>query len=478
MDTTFLFALARQLSAARERLSLRTAGNLPSITDFVFALRHYIARCDRTRLETRSPAPTYAPGSPRLPSISSLAYYVALAHAAYASAEDDLTAHLAVVGVAPSLLTVRESGKWAPGYFVARDMRYDRVAVVVRGSKELADMVTNLSAEVEQFLGGYGHQGVVRSAYNLYEKLRPTLTELLDRFEPQGGLVIVGHSLGGAVASALTMLLRDVTHDREFDHLSVSERTRASFRSTTCYSFAPPPFLSEELAQRTRRSIVTLVSGLDVVPRLSAASLDRFLVAVSQYNWGRDVGESVGRTVENVATAFLDPSNARAIADAVVQHGVSGASLATGAISATARSTLERPGREGRSPLWNMALNATMLVSSLVSSSLADGQSRSLVNERRRPNYAFARQFGMSAEDIDRVLVQDAPREVFLAGRVCHLDRPVTEPATSGMDLTELPPAVLVWKDCAHFRDIEASSWMVHDHSISSILAALEAIQP
>lgn len=478
LDGPFLLALARQFSSARERLALRTAGNLPSAPELVVALRLYIARSDRSRLHTPSLPPPPA-STLRPPPVPQLAYYLALAEAAYASEAADLEARLAQVAVQPPLRSVHESGKWAPGYYVARDMRYDCVVVAVRGSKELADVVTNLSAEVEPFLGGHGHQGVVKSAHNLHEGLRPALAEFVDRYEPSGGVVVVGHSLGGAVAAALTLLLRQPSLDREFDENNESERAKNAFRSARCFSFAPPPFLSEDLAFRSQRAgIVTMVGGFDVVPRLSAASLDRLLVAVSRYNWGRDVGESFGRTVQNVATAFLDPNDARNVSAAVVEHGVSGISLATGAIAHTARAALEHPqGSATRSPMWSLALNATAFVSSLVSDSLAGSHQRSLVDERRRPDYSFARHFGMSEDDIERVLVEDAPREVYLAGVVYHLDRPYTEATGQEVNLAELPRSTLVRRDCEFFRDVEPSSWMVHDHNPNFILSALETLQ-
>lgn len=478
LDLSFLTALARQLLAARDRLSLRTDGNLPSVAELIVALRLYITRCDRQRAITADPL-TISQGDDSTrapPRIEKLAYYLALADAAYYVSDDDLRNRLEPIGVNMPIAKVDMAGKWAPGYFVVRDRRYDAVVLVVRGSKEVSDMVTNLSADPEPFLGGVGHRGMVKSAYNLHDRLRGLLARIVRRHRPRGGLVIVGHSLGGAVASLLTMLLRSAYLDREYEEENEGLEVRRAFRTARCYSFCPPPCLDRGLAELSKdMGISCLVAGLDVVPRMSAASLDRFLVRVSRYNWGRDVGDSFSLAIGSMARGLLGEEHARSVTEVVREHGTVGVTLASTALAQTARAALDSARGRGRSRLWSLALNTTVFVGSLVSESLAGSHRRTLVDERRQPDYSFARHFGMSEHDVERVLAEDVPQDVFLAGIIFHLDRPfaVPEEAVQG----SIAPARLVVRDCEYFSDIEASAWMVHDHHPHVVLQALEDLE-
>eukprot|EP00177_Eucheuma_denticulatum_P003287 GFKZ01005937.1.p1 GENE.GFKZ01005937.1~~GFKZ01005937.1.p1 ORF type:complete len:522 (+),score=44.08 GFKZ01005937.1:44-1567(+) len=485
LDVSFLTALARQLRSARDRLTLRTAGNLPSIPELIVALRLYIARCDRDRLE--NPTHQSPPASPlpnntsNTPDIVQLAYYLALADAAYYQTEDDLKASLSAIGVPMPLEKNAMAGKWAPGYLIVRDRRYDSLVLVVRGSKELSDLVTNLSADAEPFLTGTGHQGMVKSAHHLHQRLRITLGRYLTRYKPTNGLVIVGHSLGGAVASAVTMLLRSVQLDREFEEENEGAYTRSAFRQARCFAYCAPPCLSRELAAQSEgMGITTVVAGYDIVPRLSAASLDRFLERVSRYNWGRDMGDSFGQAVGSVARGWVGEQSAAAMTRAVSEHGATGVSLVGAGAARSAQAALDRAGAGGsRSALWSLALNATVFVGSLVSEGLAGNHRRSLVNERRRPDYSFARHFGMDEADVERVLGEDLPQEVYLAGCIYHLERPFSVPeqqaAVDGR-VAEQQAWRIVKRECEYFTEVEASVWMVHDHHRDVVLSALEDI--
>lgn len=475
LDISFLTALARQFRSARDRLTLRTQGNLPGVAELIVALRLYIQRCDRERSREADVSVPLAENPPR---IDVLAYYVSLTDAAYFTDQESLADRLNALGLDLPLVKEDFAGKWAPGYYIVRDRRYECLTLVIRGSKELGDLVTNLSADEEPFLGGRGHQGIVKSAYRLHYKLRAKLVRYLEIFRPPNGLVIVGHSLGGAVAAVMTMLIRSGELDRQYQSQNESRFARRTFRSTKCFSFCPPPCLSRDLAERSKyMGITTLVTGFDVVPRLSSASLDRLLVRISRYNWGRDVGDSLGQVVGNVARGFLQERNAQAVSNAVREHGMTGISLAGAAFAHGARTALNNSERRTeRSPLWNLALNATVFVGGLVSESVARNNRRSLIqHDTRGPHHRVAARFGMTQNEVERVIQDEMPNDVYLAGRVFHLDRPFSEAV--GEEIGDIPPSRLVERDREYFNEIEACVWMVYDHTPEVTLKALEHVQ-
>uniref|UniRef100_S4RFE3 sn-1-specific diacylglycerol lipase n=1 Tax=Petromyzon marinus TaxID=7757 RepID=S4RFE3_PETMA len=70
-------------------------------------------------------------------------------------------------------------------------------------------------------------------------------------------VVVTGHSLGAGTAAILALLLKP------------------SYPSLRCYAFSPPGgLLSEALSKHAQQFIISVVLGLDLVPRLSLANMD------------------------------------------------------------------------------------------------------------------------------------------------------------------------------------------------------------
>jgi len=85
-----------------------------------------------------------------------------------------------------------------------------RLVLVIRGTKQLGDALLDASAAPVDLLGGRIHGGVLHGAVRLGDALRPILDRVMDASDT---LHLTGHSLGGATAAALGLLLQAKAQD-------------------------------------------------------------------------------------------------------------------------------------------------------------------------------------------------------------------------------------------------------------------------
>lgn len=189
-------------------------------------------------------------------------HWLAYSEASYACSKAEVS-QVCGVPEADIIVCKLESARTEPSYFIALDRVRKALVLVVRGTRSASDVMTDLSIKTAPFLDGIGHEGVVQSA--LFIRDSDEVRALLSRFGNEGFCVVtVGHSLGGAIAGALALYLKD---------LELPQGKRVQTKS---YLFCPPPFVGEGLASRlVDAPIRTLVHGFDVVPRLSVASFER-----------------------------------------------------------------------------------------------------------------------------------------------------------------------------------------------------------
>jgi hypothetical protein len=181
---------------------------------------------------------------------------------------------------------VSEPGK--PAHFIA--VQIDQpvahkndlsVLVGIRGTKTLADAVTDLLCEPTDYRGGKAHGFLVNCAQYLTERHTPLLEELLERSgKSKIVMSLTGHSLGAGVASIAGI---------EFNKHPQIE--------AYVYGFGSPPSLSLELAKETHTFITTIVSDADLVPRLSAASVANLILSVSAFHWQEYAKRDVDRAL-------------------------------------------------------------------------------------------------------------------------------------------------------------------------------------
>ncbi|XP_066520546.1 diacylglycerol lipase-beta [Hoplias malabaricus] len=163
-------------------------------------------------------------------------------------------------------------------FFVALDHKREAVLVSVRGTLSLKDVLTDLSAECENLpvdgVSGacYAHKGISQAANYIFKKLvnDGILTQAFS-IAPEYRLVITGHSLGAGTASLLAALLR------------------STYPTLLCYAFSPPGgLMSKALAEYSKKFVISVVLGKDLVPRLSIPNMEdlkkRILKMVSNCN--------------------------------------------------------------------------------------------------------------------------------------------------------------------------------------------------
>lgn len=200
-----------------------------------------------------------------------------------------------------------------PAYLVGVDHESGRPFVAVRGTASVRDVLTNLHMGVVRAgvrptaapRGSTVHAGYDASA----AALAPRVAQLLERGvgsrrwpplpaggaggprgfgiaagaaaggRPFPGLLVVGHSLGGAVASLLALSLR-------------ARAPAATASSIEVLSYGSAAVADAGLARWSAlagSAMTTIVRGTDAVPRLSLASLDRLASAVAAAELGEEL---------------------------------------------------------------------------------------------------------------------------------------------------------------------------------------------
>lgn len=346
LDKRALNAIAHKLYDVFVRLQVHSnaiKGKIPSPWELGFALMLYSNRMDEMREQEAEESPfEYQPQPSSPPSVRLLYRLLAVCIATY-SLSDQYTSEtlLSAQALPPPVHKRVQAEQFLPGYAVIRDDPHGALLLCIRGSREAGDLLTNLSSDAESFLAGEAHQGIVKSARKLHAHLRPLLSlHLSDSIFNKNGLIIFGHSLGGAVASALTLLLRYKRPPPQ-EPLHVT----SLLANARCYSFSPPPFLDRTLMNIVRKKklpITSIVYSLDVVPRLSAATVDRLIQRLAAYDFSPHVTGAVSRLVRSVTQPVIGRGGADRLAKRAAEVKVDARTLASvsGALASVASTVL------------------------------------------------------------------------------------------------------------------------------------------
>jgi hypothetical protein len=152
-----------------------------------------------------------------------------------------------------------------PCYFIAVDRHTSSIILSVRGTMSIMDALTDLICEYQPWKGGLVHSGFLSSAKWFIKNVLSQLISFCSLYDAES-LILVGHSLGAATASILTIMLQD--HIDEFPK-------KEGFK-IHCYSFAPPCVVSKDLSIKSQSYIDSFVYGDDIVPRLSYGAMMDF----------------------------------------------------------------------------------------------------------------------------------------------------------------------------------------------------------
>lgn len=401
LDSRALTAIANKLWSVRNRLSLHTDGNLPSAIELYAALKLYKERCDAHRL-SYPPLQPYSTTINKHPSIRLLRRLLSVCVATYTMQDPAIFQSLLLAQALPPPSYARaQAAKFSPGYALIRDDLHGALLLCIRGSREAGDLLTNLSSDAEPFLAGHAHQGIVKSARKLHYHLRPLLAQLLSNHKfDKSGLLIFGHSLGGAVASALTLLLRYKRPPK-----NEPEHVTRILTNARCYSFSPPPFLDRKVMAEVRSRgfpITTIIYGLDVVPRLSAATVDRLLHTLAAYDFSPHVTGAVGKLVRSFTQPVLGAGGAEKIAKCVEGVKVDAKTLASmsGYLATAASNVLQE--RSASGSLSGSSSSSGRRIESARGRRRGSDQSRDRMRDRKRGDRYMERENGITVDERGR----------------------------------------------------------------------------
>jgi hypothetical protein len=188
-------------------------------------------------------------------------------------------------------------------HFVSIDRDSRAVVLTCRGTLGFEDVLTDMLCDYDDlYWQGQAyqvHKGIHGSARRLLaglgSRVMATLKAALEEY-PDYGLVLCGHSLGGAVASVLAILISEpstvqasgamfvtapslklISHPNHQNSVSTAPPvTLPAGRPIHVYAYGTPATLSPPLRLATRGLITTIVNSADIVPSLSLGMLHDF----------------------------------------------------------------------------------------------------------------------------------------------------------------------------------------------------------
>ncbi|PRQ70086.1 hypothetical protein AAT19DRAFT_11739 [Rhodotorula toruloides] len=227
------------------------------------------------------------------------------------------------------------TGKLSPIVnYVALDHSIKAVVLACRGSLGLSDILTDLTCSYEPISVHDGdphasyfvHSGMYGSATVLQRgTVHDVIRDALKRF-PDYGLVICGHSLGGGVASLLSLLWSSRSSTFAEHARSIEEHTGHSIahppistpfvtsytsglppgRPISCYTYGVPCVASPDLVAYCRGLVTSTIHNYDIVPTLSLGVLRDFKsMAMGFYAEQGVCEEIVGRVIGLCQKRFM-----------------------------------------------------------------------------------------------------------------------------------------------------------------------------
>ncbi|EXJ87043.1 hypothetical protein A1O3_04000 [Capronia epimyces CBS 606.96] len=204
---------------------------------------------------------------------------------------------------------VTGTADWTPAaispliHFISIDDDSKAVVLTCRGTLGFEDVLTDMTCDYDDLLWQGRrykvHKGIHASARRLLggsgSRIIATIRATLEQY-PDYGLILCGHSLGGAVAAILAILLSEPSFDGSKtsfvtgDAPKLLTHTNSDGPSTSyvppislpagrpihVYAYGTPACMSELLRVATRGLITTVVNNTDVVPCLSLGVLHDF----------------------------------------------------------------------------------------------------------------------------------------------------------------------------------------------------------
>ncbi|XP_044501871.1 uncharacterized protein LOC123222911 isoform X2 [Mangifera indica] len=357
--------------------------------------------------------------------VQDLIYHVELAKGSYKGGALGLAKH-SMLRESNILKFEKNSSVMRPGYYIGIDPRKKLLIFGIRGTHSVYDLITDIVSSNDEevtFEGFSTHFGTAEAARWFLRHEIGTIRQFLENHEGYR-LRLVGHSLGGSIASLLAIMLRKKS----------SKELGFSPDIVSAVGYATPPCVSREVAESCSGFVTTVVLQDDIIPRLSIASLSRLRNEILQTDWTSVIekedwknvldmvtnAKQMVSSVQDVARKFADYAKLRCKNDSSDVPIRKESSFPV--ISSTSKSTTE---------------NAALLKTE---------QSASTV-----------------------------PEELFIPGTVYYLKRDVDTKTSSDKEGTQF---FTLWKRHPeeHFRRIVLSGNIISDHKCKNHLYALRDV--
>ncbi|XP_052179524.1 uncharacterized protein LOC127792908 isoform X2 [Diospyros lotus] len=234
--------------------------------------------------------------------VHDLIYHLELSKGAYRDSAAGL-ARNSMLRESSVVKFIKDSSIMRPGYYIGIDARRKLVILGIRGTHTVYDLITDIvsSSNEEITLEGYStHFGTAEAARWFLNHEMGTIRKCIEKHEGFR-LRLVGHSLGGAAASLLAIMLRKKS----------SKELGFSPDIVTAVGYATPPCVSRELAEYCSDYVSTVVMQDDIIPRLSVASLTRLRNEILQTDWTSVLEKEDWKSVVGLVT------NARQVVSSV-----------------------------------------------------------------------------------------------------------------------------------------------------------------
>lgn len=225
--------------------------------------------------------------------VQDLIYHVELAKGSYRDSAASLAKN-SMLRESNIVKFVKNSSMLRPGYYIGVDIRNKLVIFGIRGTHTVYDLITDIvsSSDKEVNVEGYStHFGTDEAARWFLTHELGTIKKYLEKHEGFR-LRLVGHSLGGAIASLLAIILRKKTR----------EELGFSPEIVTAVGYGTPPCVSRELADSCSDFVTTVCMQDDIIPRLSVATLMRLRNEILQTDWKTILEKEDWRSVLDLVT--------------------------------------------------------------------------------------------------------------------------------------------------------------------------------
>lgn len=194
--------------------------------------------------------------------INTLCHYCGLAvHIAYEASRTDAQRLLALQGYTLVLAGTAQSGSVHPFFLACRGKK--EVVVIFPGTRGIGDVQVNMNA-FDMVIDGSKNFSTHKGLGTVAQKLVSELQNSLLRLQASGysNVVVVGHSLGAAIGSIFTHLLRDC------------------IKEIVCFGFGCPPCVSTALGRSLQDSVTNVVLRDDIVCRASVRNIEKLLTSL------------------------------------------------------------------------------------------------------------------------------------------------------------------------------------------------------